>query len=385
MSERAVRGRLRRFAFGSRVSEDSAFLAGAHARSPTACAGVPGVPRCHQHPFRNERAGQDRYGVKGAGNARSREPRQRAADETTGHGDQRPRDPAKIWLARQWQHILGFAVGIRENFFGVGGNSLDAARVIDAVLAEFGVQLPLNVLTEHPTVERLATLLRGHAGQLSGPLVAIQDGDGTRPPLFLVHPDHGQAGPYCRLARALGEEFAVFGIQAVGLYSAAEPHRTVPAMAAAYLDTVRAVRPAGPYLLGGCAIGAAIAYEMAARLGGVQLLAAIGTGLLEPPGTGTESWSQQPPRQSDLPRILASWQERDLVPPDVAPEFAARTLRVWQASQDAVRDWRPSPYTGPIDVFGLPPATTVPPTAIQRTHQCNTDEHLADALRNLLG
>ena len=198
-----------------------------------------------------------------------------ALNETIDTGYQRPRDPAEIWLARQWQHILGFAVGIRENFFGVGGNSLDAARVIDAILVEFGVQLPLNVLTEHPTVERLATLLRDHAERLSGPLVAIQDGDGTRPPLFLVHPDNGQVGPYCGLAHALGEEFAVFGIQAVGLYSDAEPRRTVPAMAAAYVDAVRAVRPTGPYLLGGCAIGAAIAYEMAARLDDVRLVAAI--------------------------------------------------------------------------------------------------------------
>jgi Thioesterase domain/Phosphopantetheine attachment site len=281
-----------------------------------------------------------------------------ALNETIDTGYQRPRDPVEIWLARQWQHILGFAVGIRENFFGVGGNSLDAARVIDAVMVEFGVQLPLNVLTEHPTVERLATLLRDHSEALSGPLVAIQDGDGTRPPLFLVHPDHGQVGPYCGLAHVLGEEFAVFGIQAVGLYSDAEPRRTVPAMAAAYVDTVRAVRPTGPYLLGGCAIGAAIAYEMAARLGDVRLVAAIDHELLEP---------------------------LDLVPDDVAPEFVARSLRVWQANQDAARDWRPSPYTGPVDVFGRPPATALLATVVQRTHECSTDGDLADALRELIG
>lgn len=291
-----------------------------------------------------------------------------AIDETIDNSYQRPRDPVEIWLARQWQHILGFAVGIGENFFGVGGNSLDAARVIDAILAEFGVQLPLNVVTEYPTVERLATLLRDHAERLSGPLVAIQDGDGTRPPLFLVHPDNGQASPYCLLAQALGEELAVSGIQAAGLYSDAEPRRTVPAMAAAYVDAVRAVRPVGPYLLGGCAIGAAIAYEMAARLDDVRLLAAIDTELLEP---------------------------LDLVPQDVAPEFAARSLRVRRANTDAMRDWRPSPYTAPIDVFGLPPTKApptmtlptkaLPATAVQRTHECGTDGRLAGALRELLG
>ncbi|HEY7812824.1 MAG TPA: phosphopantetheine-binding protein, partial [Nakamurella sp.] len=62
-----------------------------------------------------------------------------ALNETIDIGYQRPRDPAEIWLARQWQHILGFAVGIRENFFSVGGNSLDVARVIDAIMTEFGI------------------------------------------------------------------------------------------------------------------------------------------------------------------------------------------------------------------------------------------------------
>jgi|GEM_PF-2774224 len=308
-----------------------------------------------------------------------------ALNETIDTGYQRPRDPVEIWLARQWQHILGFAVGIRENFFSVGGNSLDASRVIDAILVEFGVQLPLNVLTEHPTVERLATLLREHAARLSGPLVVIADGDGTCPPLFLVHGDNGQVGPYCRLAYALGEEYAVFGLQAAGLYSDAEPRHSVPAMAAAYAETVRAVRPAGPYLLGGAGIGAAIAYEMAVLLGDVRLLAVIDTELLEPQDTVTESWLLQPPGQQDLPRILASWQERDLVPQDTAPEFAARSLGVWRASQEAARDWRPSPYAEPVDVFGRPKTSAWPATAVQRTHECGTDGQLGDALRELLG
>jgi thioesterase domain-containing protein len=156
-------------------------------------------------------------------------------------------------------------------------------------------------------------------------------------------------------------------------------------MAAAYVDAVRTVRPTGPYLLGGCAVGAAIAYEMAARLDDVRLVAVIDHELLEPLDTGTESWLQQPPGQWDLPRILASWQERDLVPHDVAPEFAARSLRVRQVNQDAARDWRPSPYTGPVDVFGRPRTAVLPVTVDQRIHECSTDGRLADALRELLG
>ena len=308
-----------------------------------------------------------------------------AVDETTGSSFHFPRDPVEIWLARQWQDVLGFGIGIRENFFGVGGNSLDAARVIDAVLVEFGVQLPLNVLSECPTVELLARLLRGHGERLSGPLVVIQDGAGGRPPLFLVHPGSGQVGGYCQVAHALGEEYPVSGLQAAGLYSDAEPCGSVAGMAAVYAEAVRAACPAGPYLLGGCGVGAAVAWEMAAGLGDAGLVAVIGEGLLEPGDAVTGSWAGEPPAAGDLPGILAGWQEQGLVPPDAAPEFAARSLRVWQAGQDAVRGWQPSPYPGPVDVFGQVPAGIVPAAAVQRAHPCSTAEQLASALRELLG
>ena len=137
---------------------------------------------------------------------------------------------------------------------------------------------------------------------------------------------HGQVGPYCGLAYALGEEFAVVGIQAAGLYSDAEPRRTVPAMADAYVDAVRAERSTGPYLLGGCAIGAAIAYEMAARLDDVRLLAAIDAELLEPPDTVTESWLQRAAPDSRTCR--GSWR---------AGRSATWYRRTWHPSSSRAR------------------------------------------------
>ncbi|HET9143118.1 thioesterase domain-containing protein [Actinophytocola sp.] len=272
-----------------------------------------------------------------------------AVDDATGTGYLHPRNPVELWLARQWQEVLGFGVGIRENFFEIGGNSLDAARIINAVLEEFGVQLPLNVMTENPTVEALADRLGALNERLSGPLQQIQRGDGSLPALFLVHPASGQVGSYSALAHELGEEFTVFGLQAAGLYTGAEPVRTVPAMARAYLEAVRAVQPTGPYLLGGCDTGAAIAYEMATRLGPaeVRLLAAIDAGL---------------------------------VPQDEPADAAG----VWQANRDAVRDWRPEPYPGTLDVLGS--GSTVDWPATVRVHDCTADGRpLAVVLRELIG
>jgi len=241
----------------------------------------------------------------------------------------------EIWLARQWQHILGFAVGIRENFFGVGGNSLDVARVIDAILTEFGIQLPMNVLTDYPTVERLATLLRGHAGRLSGPLVAIQT---ATAPVHRCSWSTRITGRSARTASSLKR-----WVRSSPCSASRRPDSTPtrnPAARCGRWPTPTSTRSgrnaqAAPICSAACAIGAAIAYEMAVRLDDVRLLAAIDTELLDPPDTGTESWSQAPPRQSDLPQILVSWQERDLVPENAAPEFVARSLGVWRANRDA--------------------------------------------------
>ena len=302
-------------------------------------------------------------------------------DDVTDTGYRHPRDPVEQWLARQWQEVIGFTIGIRENFFELGGNSLDAARVVNAVFEEFGVRLPLNVMTAHPTVEGLATRLRDQNGRLSGPLVEIQRGDGDAPPLFLVHPANGQVGAYGHLAQALGEEFTVFGLQAPGLHSDADPARTVPAMARAYLDAVRAVRPTGPYLLGGCSTGAAVAHEMAALLGAAEvgLLALIDVELLD----GVAEPGFEEPFE-DPAEVLDRWRARGLVPSDATTEFVERARRVWLAGQDAVRDWTPRPYSGPLDVF-RGPASDRPPAADWPAARVREHTDVADALRGLIG
>jgi thioesterase domain-containing protein len=319
----------------------------------------------------------------------------------TDAGYARPRDPAEIWMARQWQDVLGFGVGIRENFFGVGGNSLDSARVINSVMDEFGRQLPLNAVLENPTVERLAALVREENGRaLSSPLVEIQSGDGTHPPLFMVHPASGQVGSYCHLGRALGDEYTLFGLQPVGLYTDAEPLTTVAAVARGHLDAILAVEPTGPYLLGGCSTGAAVAFELACQLTAtgaeVRLLAAIDHDLIEPTADLIDSSCHQLAGGRPLSQVLADWKGHDLVPHEENQDFVARSLRVWQANRDAVRDWRPAPYPGPLDVFHDPGSGRLrsvdwPATVTTRAHGCAVGQDgthvmaVAEELRELIG
>jgi amino acid adenylation domain-containing protein len=60
-------------------------------------------------------------------------------------------------LAAIWSEVLGHErVGVNDNFFELGGHSLLAAQIVARVRREFGVNVPLRMLFECPTVGRMA-------------------------------------------------------------------------------------------------------------------------------------------------------------------------------------------------------------------------------------
>ncbi|RPH55963.1 hypothetical protein EHM82_04295, partial [bacterium] len=96
-------------------------------------------------------------------------------------------------------------------------------------------------------------------------LVQLRAG-GPAPPLFLIHPIGGSAFCYRDLAFQMDADRPIYGLQSVGLSPQHEPHETVEAMAAGYLEEVRRVAPEGPYHLSGWSLGGVVAFEMAQRL-----------------------------------------------------------------------------------------------------------------------
>jgi phthiocerol/phenolphthiocerol synthesis type-I polyketide synthase E len=60
-----------------------------------------------------------------------------------------------------WQHILGVEhVGLREDFFTLGGESLAALQLLNRVQELFGVEVSLKKFFEHPTVAGLSEQIR---------------------------------------------------------------------------------------------------------------------------------------------------------------------------------------------------------------------------------
>jgi thioesterase domain-containing protein/acyl carrier protein len=187
--------------------------------------------------------------------------------ETPADGAAAPRDTLEVQLLALWEGVLGVrSVGIDDNFFDLGGHSLLAARLFVEIDRVFGRTLPLATLFKAPTVAALAAELRrpGHEPDWS-PLVLLAAG-GDRPPLFVVHAIGGNVLGYRAMARHLGGERPVYGLQALGLDGQQLPQTRVEEMAARYLVEVRRVQPHGPYHLGGQCFGGMLALEMAQQL-----------------------------------------------------------------------------------------------------------------------
>src|SRR5437899_8481416 len=155
---------------------------------------------------------------------------------------------------------------MRDNFFDLGGHSLLALQIFGAIEQTLGKRLPISLLLQAPTIELLAEALGQEGCTIRwDSLVAIQP-RGTRPPIFVVPGVGGNVLVFARLAKQLGQEQPVYGLQARGLDGEARPFTCVEEMAAHYAPEIRGVCPQGPYLIGGTCTGGVIAYEMAQQL-----------------------------------------------------------------------------------------------------------------------
>jgi polyketide synthase PksJ len=68
-----------------------------------------------------------------------------------------PRNEMEQMIAHIWQEMLGIKrMGIQDDFFMLGGDSLLGVQLISRLQEVFPVDLPLAILFEHPTIAQMA-------------------------------------------------------------------------------------------------------------------------------------------------------------------------------------------------------------------------------------
>jgi amino acid adenylation domain-containing protein len=211
-----------------------------------------------------------------------------------------PRTPEEARITMVWADVLSLPkVGTHDNFFEIGGTSLLAVRILSRLRSVFRVELPLSALLAAPTIEQLARFIQ-EAESAAAPqscIVPIQP-RGSRPPLFCVHGIGGNVLSYYALAKNLGSDQPVYGLQARGLDGKSEPFYSLPEMGAHYISEIRSIQPEGPYYLAGLSLGGLITLEIAQQLSDAgQEVALIAMFDTFPPGMaavpGTDGWRRR--------------------------------------------------------------------------------------------
>ncbi len=178
--------------------------------------------------------------------------------------EDRPATALEAKLQALWASALGVEhVGLHDDFFLLGGDSLQAVELFLRIEKTLGRSLPRSVLFEAGTVAEMAQCV-----ELSSPtrcLVPIR-ATGGRPIFFCVHGISGQVLNFRALAQHLGEDQPFYGIQSVGLDGAETPLARIEKMAARYIAEIRRLQPMGPYYFGGYSMGGRVACEMARQL-----------------------------------------------------------------------------------------------------------------------
>ncbi|MEQ9892984.1 non-ribosomal peptide synthetase [Pectobacterium aroidearum] len=282
-----------------------------------------------------------------------------------GESFQAPQSAIEQMLAECWQSLLQRpAVGLQDNFFAIGGDSLLATQVATHIKARIQHAIPLRLLFEYPRLGDLAHELERviAEGQSVSDrcMVKIQQ-KGNQTPLFYVHPVGGNVSCYFTLARHLGENQPFYALQSHALIAPDSPYNTVESMAAFYLNEIRQIQPHGPYRLGGWSMGGFIAYEMARLLQEageeVQELSMIDTYLTKSRVSTDEivlfnfvlQLAAMPGRKIDEEMLLA-WQGKSYRHEDVCQQLRAHGL-VPQGTSDAEIQRLLDVYTHTVHAF----------------------------------
>jgi len=166
-------------------------------------------------------------------------------------------------LMEIWGEFLGSkSIGIEDDFFILGGDSLLAIQLLSAIEARCGITLSFNALYEHPTITQLATFITQCQGSLGSNLIKLKSGNDQKT-LFFIHAIDGGIFSYKALVDVLSFEGTIFGIEA---NITEKNHQTIEEIAASYIVNIKKIQPIGPYSFFGASFGALIVYEMARQL-----------------------------------------------------------------------------------------------------------------------
>lgn len=165
-----------------------------------------------------------------------------------------------------WEDVLRTTISIEDDFFDVGGTSLNAVEIMNRLSEQYGSNYSPVLLISNPTIRSLSSALFDDDSSEAWSSVVPLRKSGKKPALFCLHGGGGHVMFYRPLAMALEAERPVYGIQPVGLEGDEEKLTSVEEMAAHYIAEVRKIQPEGPYHFLGYCFSSTVCVEIGKQL-----------------------------------------------------------------------------------------------------------------------
>ncbi|WP_244164869.1 non-ribosomal peptide synthetase [Rhodococcoides fascians] len=182
-----------------------------------------------------------------------------------------PTSPTAQTVADVFADVLGVEqVGLDDDFFELGGNSLVATQIVARLSTAVGFQVPLLWMFSGSTVDALARRIdEGPAvtdarTALDVVLPIRPSSSGRR--LWCFHPIVGVSWSFGGLAQTLASDIGITALQSPALTEPEWAPRSIADWADRYVDEIRRVQPEGPYELLGWSLGGVLAHAVAVRL-----------------------------------------------------------------------------------------------------------------------
>jgi amino acid adenylation domain-containing protein len=178
--------------------------------------------------------------------------------------------PLETEVSRLFASVLQLdSVAPEDDFFDLGGSSLQVIRLVWLIREELGTDIPVRVMFENPTVKDLARYMSSSTPDLevedpTGPVLPIR-ASGERKPLWLVPPGGGLGWAYLAFATQIDRNRPVYALQARGFHGEERPD-SMSAVVRDFAQQITAIQPEGPYHLAGWSLGGPIAEGVAAEL-----------------------------------------------------------------------------------------------------------------------
>ena len=176
-----------------------------------------------------------------------------------------PRTNLERELVRIWEEVLRSApIGIQEDFFDLGGTSIQAVRVFAKIEEVFHMRLSLSVILGAPTIEKLAAAVqKSKSRDRKANAVAIQS-DGEKPLFICI----GGGVIWRPLSEHLGPDQPILhvGLDPASAIEQLNKPNALEKLAGQMVSALCEEQPQGPYYLGGFCSDAVFAYEVARQL-----------------------------------------------------------------------------------------------------------------------